>query len=72
MELLPTANAYNGLGNIARSEGRFDEAKQYYAKAAGHQSPAGKAAFGSLVDLDLADNPGKYIKLRIGVDKTGQ
>ena len=72
VELLPTADAFNSLGNIARKEGRFDEAKQYYAKAAGHQSAAGKAAFGSLVDLDLADNPGKYIQLRIGANKTGQ
>ena len=72
LELLPTANAFNSLGNIARNEGRLDEAKQYYAKAAGHRSAAGIAAFGSLVDIDLADNPDKYIKLRIGVDKTGQ
>ena len=72
LELLPTANAYNSLGNIARMESRFDEAKQYYAKAAGHRSAAGKAAFGSLVDLDLADNPSKYIQLRTGVDKSGQ
>jgi predicted Zn-dependent protease len=72
LELLPTANAFNSLGNIARKEGRFDDAKQYYAKAAGHPSSAGKAAFASLVDLDLADNPDKYINLRTGVDKSGQ
>jgi predicted Zn-dependent protease len=72
LELLPTANAFNGLGNIARKERRFDKAKQYYARAAGHPSDAGKAAFGSLVELDLADNPAKYIGLRIGVDKKGR
>ena len=72
LELLPTADAFNSLGNIARKEGRVDEAKQYYAKAAGHRSDAGKAAYGSLVDLDLADNPSKYVQLRIGIDKTGQ
>ena len=72
LELLPTADAFNSLGNIARKERRFDEAKKYYAKAAGHRSDAGKAAFGSLVELDLADNPDKYIRLRIGVDKKGR
>ena len=72
LELLPTANAFNGLGNIARKERRFDEAKKHYAKAAGHQSDAGKAAFGSLVELDLADNPDKYIGLRTGIDKNGR
>jgi predicted Zn-dependent protease len=72
LELLPTANAFNSLGNIAREEGRFVEAKQYFTKAAGHRSAAGKAAFGSLVDIDLADNPDKYIELRTGVDKAGQ
>ena len=72
LELLPTADAFNGLGNIARQERRFDKAKQYYARAADHPSDVGKAAFGSLVELDLADNPGKYIGLRTGVDKKGR
>ena len=53
-------------------ERRFDKAKQYCARAAGHPSDVGKSAFGSLVELDLADNPGKYIGLRTGVDKQGR
>ena len=72
VKLLPTANAYNALGNISRGGRRYADAKQYYAQAAGHNSPSGKAAFGSLVELDLPDNPGKYIKVRSGVDRSGR
>ena len=71
IELLPTANAFNALGNIARAGRQYDTAKQYYAKAAGHQSAAGKQAFGALVELDISDNPSKYIKIRTGVNDAG-
>lgn len=72
IKLLPTANAYNALGDMARDEQRFSEAKQYYARAAADQSAAGKQAYGSLVELDLPDNPGKYIKTRIAIDERGR
>lgn len=72
VELLPTANAYKVLGDIASNERRFDEAKQYYAKAAGNDSTAGKAAYSSLVKLDLSENPGKYINVRTGIDRSGR
>ena len=71
VELLPIADAFNALGNIARAGRQYDTAKQYYAKAAGHQSAAGKEAFGALVELDISDNPGKYIKTRTGVNDAG-
>lgn len=70
--LLPTANAYNSLGDIARKERRYSEAKEYYAKAAQDKTATGKQAYGSLVELDLADNPGKYLKVKLGVDKHGR
>ena len=71
LELLPTANAYNALGNIARANGRREQAVAQYTKAAGHNSPAGKQALGSLVDLDLASNPGKYVVARHQVGSDG-
>lgn len=71
IELLPTANAHNALGNIARAAGSRDEALTQYSKAAGHNSPAGQEALGSLVDLDLANNPGKYVVARHQVGKDG-
>ena len=71
LQLLPTANAYNSLGNIARADGQIAAAKSYYSKAAGQQSEAGKEAFGSLVELDLPTNPGNYIKTRYGITRSG-
>lgn len=72
VQLLPTANAYNSLGNIARAQGQISNAKQYYSQAAGQQNAAGQAALGSLVELDLPSNPSKYIQTRYGIAKNGQ
>ena len=72
LALLPTADAYNALGNLASAERHYALAKQYYAKAADHQSAAGKAAFASLVELDLPDNPGKYLRVRSGINRSGR
>lgn len=72
ISLLPTADAYNSLGDIARQEKRYSAAKNYYAKAAQDKSATGKQAFGSLVELDLSENPGKYLKVKLGVDKRGR
>jgi predicted Zn-dependent protease len=72
VKLLPTANAFNALGNIAREERKYDQAKQYYAKAADHDSTVGKAAFAALVELDLPENPGKYLKVRTGINQSGK
>ena len=72
VSLLPTADAYYSLGGLARKTGRMDEAKSYYAKVAGSQGELGKQAYGDLVDIDLADNPGKYIQVRTGKDAQGK
>lgn len=71
VELLPTANAYNALGDIARVSGNREQAMAHYTKAAGHDSPAGQQALGSLTDLDLSSNPGKYIATQPRVAKDG-
>jgi len=72
VKLLPTANAYNSLGNLAHKAGRLNDAKAYYAKVAGSEGDLGKQAYGSLVDLDLKDNPGNYIQVRVGQDAQGR
>ncbi len=72
IKLLPTADAFNSLGDIARQERHYSKAKEYYAKAAQDKSATGKRAFGSLVELDLGENPGKYLKVNLGVDKRGR
>jgi len=70
--LLPTADAYNSLGNLAQKAGRLNDAKAYYAKAAGSQSELGRQAYAALVDLDLQDNPAKYVNIRVGQDGQGR
>jgi len=71
VKLLPTATALNSLGELTLAQGDRNKAKQYFAAAAGSNSPDGKAAAGSLARLDLADNPQKYLKLRLGRDAAG-
>ena len=68
VKLLPTAEAYNALGNLAKNAGRLEEAKGYYAKVAGNQGEVAQQAYSSLVDLDLKDNPAKYLEVKVGQD----
>jgi len=70
--ILPTPDAYNSLGNLAQKAGRMNDAKTYYAKVASSQGELGQQAYGSLVDLDLRDNPAKYIKVKLGKDANGK
>ena len=72
LKLLPTADAYNSLGNIAKLSGDIKKAKDYFIKAAGDKGESGQLAYGSLVELDLSDNPGKYIKVRTAMNKRGR
>lgn len=71
VELLPTGDAYNSLGKLAQKAGRFNEAKTYYTKV-GSEGKLGQKAYGSLVDLDLQDNPAKYLEVRAGQDAQGR
>ncbi|MCU7845597.1 MAG: M48 family metalloprotease [Candidatus Thiodiazotropha sp. (ex Monitilora ramsayi)] len=72
IQLLPTANAYTLLGNIAKREGDITSAKSYYSKAASNKTKQGKLAYRSLMEIDLQDNPQKYIKIRTGLDNNGR
>ena len=72
IQLLPTANAYTLLGNIAKREGDITSAKFYYSKAASNKTKQGKLAYRSLMEIDLRDNPQKYIKIRTGLDNNGR
>lgn len=72
VSMLPTPDAYNSLGNLAKKAGRLNDAKSYYTKVAGSQGEVGQQAYGSLVDLDLQDNPAQYIKVKLGQDANGK
>ncbi len=67
--LLPTAPALNTLGLVSLDTGNRMKAKQYFLKASGSRSQSGKNARRAFIRLDLEDNPGKYLRLRFGLDK---
>ncbi len=71
LDLLPTADAYNSLGNIARAERNPTKAKEYYAKAAENNSEAGQSAYGSLVDMDIGSNPSQYVRVKVAQNSSG-
>ena len=66
IELLPTPQAYNALGNIAQRQGDTDQAREYFAAASKGQGEAGQTALNSLLKIDLSRNPGAYITIRYG------
>lgn len=68
-KLLPTAPALNALGKSSLAQGDRVQAKQYFAAAAESRSSYGQEAAASLVRLDLPDNPQKYLKVRLGLDR---
>jgi predicted Zn-dependent protease len=72
IELLPTADAYLGLGRIAESRGNVSLALEHYGQAAGSSGRAGTAARASVLRLDLPRNPETYLSLASGLDSNGQ
>jgi predicted Zn-dependent protease len=72
ISLLPTSNAYYALGRLELQQGNRNRAKQYFGKAAGSGSQAGKAAATDLARLDLAENPGRYLKAGLSLGRDGQ
>ena len=68
VRLLPTATAYQALGQLAEDEGDLESAKQYYAQAGQGQGAEGQAARLSLTRLELPERPDKYIEARVGRD----
>jgi predicted Zn-dependent protease len=69
VKLLPTATAYNALGNLSLAAGDSRQAKEYFMAAADSASPSGREALQSLVRLDLPDNPANYLATRVGLDR---
>jgi tetratricopeptide (TPR) repeat protein len=70
--LLPTADAYYGLGSLAERRGDRGAALENYRQAAESMSPAGQAAQDAIVRLDLPSNPSQYLSVRSGLDESGQ
>ncbi|WP_428603504.1 M48 family metalloprotease [Sedimenticola sp.] len=71
LDLLPTADAHYLLGGLALREGDQQSAIAHYRQASGAAGEQGKAAAKALVRLDLPAHPQRYIKSRLGLDRTG-
>jgi beta-barrel assembly-enhancing protease len=72
VSILPTADAYYGLGVIAEQRGDRAGALERYGLAAQSQSAAGQAARDAAVRLDLPQNPSQYLAVRTGLDGQGR
>jgi tetratricopeptide (TPR) repeat protein len=70
--MLPTADAYYGLGMIAERRGDYAGALANYREAAASSGAAGQAAQDAIVRLDLPANPGQYLAVRTGLDSSGR
>lgn len=70
-KLLPTATAFNGLGDLAMQNNDRQQAVKYYQAAAGSKSEPGRRAAHNLVRLDLPQNPNRYLKIRTAADRNG-
>jgi predicted Zn-dependent protease len=71
LDLLPTADAYYGLGVLAERRGDRAAALERYSQAATSSGAAGQAAQEAVVRLDLPTNPGRYVTVRTGLDASG-
>jgi predicted Zn-dependent protease len=69
--LLPTASAYNSLGELELSAGSSQKAKQYFTEAAVSDSPAGRQARAALLRLDFPRYANEYIQIQIGLNNAG-
>ena len=68
-KLLPTATALNALGNMSLVQGNRQKAMGYFRDAAISNSEPGRQAAQSFVKLDMQDNPGSHIKVRVNLNQ---
>ena len=69
--LLPTAVAYNGLGELEMAAGESQKALQYFSEAASSDSPAGKQARISLLRYNFSSYANQYIQVQTGLNHEG-
>jgi predicted Zn-dependent protease len=72
VNLLPTAQAMNELGNLSLAANNRDQAKRYFQQAAAAPGSIGEQAATAFARLDMSDNPGNYLRLQPSVGEQGQ
>jgi len=72
LALLPTADAYLGLGRIAEIRSDTALAIEHYERAAESSGKAGGEARVALIRLDLPENPERYLSVSSSLDTNGR
>ncbi len=72
IDYLPTVGAYYHLGMLEVQEGNVNRARAYLSKAAGSRSSTGAKAAAALARLGLADDPSRYLKSGLSLDRSGR
>jgi predicted Zn-dependent protease len=72
LSLLPTADAYFGLGQIAEARGDIPGALERFGRAAESSGEAGNNARAATIRLDLPTHPDRYLALSSGLDGNGR
>ncbi len=67
--LLPTASNSYALGNLNLAAGNKQAAQQYFSAVANSNSQDGRSAARKLAKLEIAQQPGKYIRIQGQLDK---
>jgi predicted Zn-dependent protease len=70
-ELLPTAVAYNSLGELELAIGSLQQAEQYFLQAASSNSPAGRESRAALLRLGFPTYGAEFIRIQIGLNHAG-
>ena len=71
IELLPTANSFYLLGQIAEGRGDVNGAMQNYQVGAASKTDVGRSSLVSFARLELPRNPGKYLRGAVQADSMG-
>lgn len=71
-QLVPTPIAQKLLGDLAILAGDETTAVQYYQAASTSRSETGEAARVALARIELEENPAKYVKSQLMLDKQGR
>ena len=72
LELLPTADAHFLLGRILEQQGQTQVALKHFKTVAESDSAMSKRAWAEVARLDLADNPGRYLKISLRRNSNGR
>jgi predicted Zn-dependent protease len=70
LELLPTAEAHYILGMLDKNRGEAQNAMAHFQEAAQSNSETGMKARRELIQMDLPNNPSRYVASRAVVDKS--